>query len=228
MKKEPNLYSGEIIASNINFGSLVKQFELPTKTKGILSSNLQFKIPLKEPTKWSGSGSASLIKGNIFSIPILGPLSPMISGVLDQPRAGYSIAQSATINFFSDNGIIKILNFQALTPGFILNGKGTIDGVNDTLDLEAEMNARGPLRLVGWPISKLLRYKGEGTLKEPKWKPINFSIPLNIIANGEKLIKESKVNDIIPEAINILPNAINKSLKAIEALALPGISPKKK
>ena len=228
MEKDPNLYSGEIIASNIDFGSLVKLFELPTKTKGILSSNLQFKIPLKEPIKWSGSGSASLIKGNIFSIPILGPLSPMISGVLDQPRAGYSVAQSAALNFLSDQGVIKILNFQALTPGFILNGEGTIDGVNDNLDLEAEMNARGPLRLVGWPISKLLRYKGEGTLKEPKWKPINFSIPLNILANGEKLIKESKVNNIIPEAINILPNAINKSLKAIEALTLPGISPKKK
>ena len=227
MEKDPNLYSGEIIASNIDFGSLVKLFELPTKTKGILSSNLQFKIPLKEPIKWSGSGSASLIKGNIFSIPILGPLSPMISGVLDQPRAGYSVAQSAALNFLSDQGVIKILNFQALTPGFILNGEGTIDGVNDNLDLEAEMNARGPLRLVGWPISKLLRYKGEGTLKEPKWKPINFSIPLNILANGEKLIKESKVNNIIPEAINILPNAIDKSLKAIETLTLPGISPKK-
>ena len=227
MEKDPNLYSGEIIASNIDFGSLVKLFELPTKTKGILSSNLQFKIPLKEPIKWSGSGSASLIKGNIFSIPILGPLSPMISGVLDQPRAGYSVAQSATLNFLSDQGVIKILNFQALTPGFILNGEGTIDGVNDNLDLEAEMNARGPLRLVGWPISKLLRYKGEGTLKEPKWKPINFSIPLNILANGEELIKQSKVNKLIPEAINILPNAINKSLKAIETLTLPGISPKK-
>jgi hypothetical protein len=228
MKKDTNLYSGEIIASNIDFGSLVKLFELPTKTKGILSSNLQFKIPLKEPTEWSGSGSASLIKGNIFSIPILGPLSPMISGVLDQPRAGYSIAQSASLNFLSEHGIIKILNFQALTPGFILNGKGTIDGVNNNLDLVAEMNARGPLRLVGWPISKFLRYKGEGTLKEPKWKPINFSIPLNILANGEELIKQSKVNKLIPEAINILPNAINKSLKAIEALTLPGISPKKK
>ena len=227
MEKDPNLYSGEIIASNIDFGSLVKLFELPTKTKGILSSNLQFKIPLKEPIKWSGSGSASLIKGNIFSIPILGPLSPMISGVLDQPLAGYSVAQSATLNFLSDQGVIKILNFQALTPGFILNGEGTIDGVNDNLDLEAEMNARGPLRLVGWPISKLLRYKGEGTLKEPKWKPINFSIPLNILANGEKLIKESKINNIIPEVINILPNAIDKSLKAIETLTLPGISPKK-
>ena len=227
MEKDPNLYSGEIIASNIDFGSLVKLFELPTKTKGILSSNLQFKIPLKEPIKWSGSGSASLIKGNIFSIPILGPLSPMISGVLDQPLAGYSVAQSATLNFLSDQGVIKILNFQALTPGFILNGEGTIDGVNDNLELEAEMNARGPLRLVGWPISKLLRYKGEGTLKEPKWKPINFSIPLNILANGEKLIKESKINNIIPEVINILPNAIDKSLKAIETLTLPGISPKK-
>ena len=151
----------------------------------------------------------------------------MISGVLDQPLAGYSVAQSVTLNFLSDQGVIKILNFQALTPGFILNGEGTIDGVNDNLELEAEMNARGPLRLVGWPISKLLRYKGEGTLKEPKWKPINFSIPLNILANGEKLIKESKVNNIIPEAINILPNAIDKSLKAIETLTLPGISPKK-
>ena len=228
IKKDTNLYSGEIIASNIDFGNLVKLFELPTKTKGILSSNLQFKIPLKEPAEWSGSGSASLIKGNIFSIPILGPLSPMISGVLDQPRAGYSIAQSASLNFLSEQGIIKILNFQALTPGFILDGNGTIDGVNDNLDLIVEMNARGPLRLVGWPISKLLRYKGEGTLKEPKWKPINFSIPLNILANGEKLIKQSKINKIIPEAINILPNAINKSLKAIEALTLPGISPKKK
>ena len=114
MKKEPGVYSGEIIASNINFGNLVNLFKLPTQTQGILSSNMQFKVPLEEPTKWSGSGSVALIKGNIFSIPILGPLSPMISGVLDKPEAGYSVAQSAAVNFLTNQGNLSLLKITSL------------------------------------------------------------------------------------------------------------------
>ena len=45
MKKGPNFYSGEITATNMNFGSLEKLFDLPTNTKGILNSNLQFTSP---------------------------------------------------------------------------------------------------------------------------------------------------------------------------------------
>ena len=83
------------------------------------------------------------------------------------------------------------------------------------------MNARGHLNLVGWPLSRLLRYKGSGELSAPKWEPVNFSIPRNIIADGEKVLKNTNPAEIIPEAIGIIPNTIQNSLKVIEDLTSP-------
>ena len=183
-----------------------------------------FKIPIDEPQKWNGEGNISLTQGNVFSIPILGPISPIISSVLLEPKAGYSVAKSAKATFKTRNGLMNLIDFQALTPSFLLRSNGFINLVDQKINLEAEMNARGHLNLVGWPLSRLLRYKGTGLLSEPKWEPINFSIPRGIIADGEKVLKSSNPAEIIPEAIGIIPNTIQNSIKALEALTVPNQS----
>jgi len=217
-------YNGRIQADNFHFGELVNTFNLKSKTNGIVGGDVGFKIPIDEPQKWNGEGNISLTQGNVFSIPILGPISPIISSVLLEPKAGYSVAKSAKATFKTRNGLMNLIDFQALTPSFLLRSNGFINLVDQKINLEAEMNARGHLNLVGWPLSRLLRYKGTGLLSEPKWEPINFSIPRGIIADGEKVLKSSNPAEIIPEAIGIIPNTIQNSIKALEALTVPNQS----
>ena len=136
-------------------------------------------MPASEPQRWSGSGAAQLTDGDVFAIPVMGPISRLVSGVMDRPTAGYSIATDAHATFTIERGIVRSDDFVALTPGFVLRASGSIDSVEDVLDIDAEMNARGPLRLVGWPLSKLLKYKGEGSLSDPQWRAVNFTLPRN-------------------------------------------------
>ena len=214
-------YNGRIQGENIHFGKLIDTFKLNSKTNGIIGSDIGFKIPINNPEKWSGEGTISLTQGNIISIPILGPISPIISSVLHEPKAGYSVAQSAKATFKTEGGMMNIIDFQALTPSFLLRSNGFINLVDKKINLEAEMNARGHLSLVGWPLSRLLRYKGTGTLSKPKWEPVNFTLPREIIANGERVLKDSNATEIIPEAIGIIPNTIQSSIKALEELTSP-------
>jgi hypothetical protein len=170
-------FSGDLKAQAIDFGQLAELYEIPTQTRGTLGGELRFTVPAADPRRWSGTGQATLKDGDVFAIPTMGPLSKLVSGVLDKPKAGHSVANQASANFLIDRGVIHSANFEALTPGFILRAKGSIDTVEKQLDIDAEMNARGPLRLVSWPISKLLRYKGEGDLSDPTWRPVNFTLP---------------------------------------------------
>ena len=148
--------------------------------------------------------------------------------MLHEPKAGYSVAQSAKTTFKTEDGIMNIIDFQALTPAFLLRSNGRINLVDKKLNLEAEMNARGHLSLVGWPLSRLLRYKGTGSISKPKWEPVNFTLPREIIANGERVLKDSNAAEIIPEAIGIIPNTIQNSIKALEELTSPNKNRKKK
>ena len=224
LSEKEKYYNGRIQADNFQFGDLVNTFNLKSKTNGLVGGDVGFKIPIDEPQKWNGEGNISLTQGNVFSIPILGPISPIISSVLLEPKAGYSVAKSAKATFKTRNGLMNLIDFQALTPSFLLRSNGFINLVDQKINLEAEMNARGHLNLVGWPLSRLLRYKGTGLLSEPKWEPINFSIPRGIIADGEKVLKSSNPAEIIPEAIGIIPNTIQNSIKALEALTVPNQS----
>jgi hypothetical protein len=195
-------FDGEFAANDIDFGQLAALYEIPTESRGTLGGTLKFTVPAEDKKRWSGKGAATLVDGDVFAIPIMGPISRLISGVLDKPKAGYSVATEASANFDIDRGVIRSKNFKALTPGFALQAAGQIDTVAKILDIDAEMNARGPLQIVGWPLSKLLRYKGEGPLSDPTWRPVNFTLPRRRDADGKMLPTEApKITQIIPAAV---------------------------
>lgn len=201
-------YDAAFDATDIDFGQLAELYEIPTKTRGTLAGRLQFAVPADDPKRWSGTGAATLVDGDVFAIPVMGPISRLISGVLARPTAGYSVATQAGATFTIDRGIIRSDDFEALTPGFILRAKGQIDTLTKQLDIAAEMNARGPLRIVSWPLSKLLRYKGEGPVSDPTWRPVNFSLPRRRDENG-KVTPNSR-----PTVVQAIPAAVGAGAKA--------------
>jgi hypothetical protein len=201
---QSNDIQGHLQAEDINFGQLASLYELlGTETGGKLQCNLEFDVPGNTPEKWSGQGTVQITHGDIFSMPFMGGISRqfnanlatrtaslpfLISSVLERTQAGLS--EDATIDSSFRNegdGIVHIDDFKGIAPGFSLQAKGKINTlkVKDQLDITAEMNARGPLKIVGWPIAKLFKYQCEGSLDAPIWRPVNFTLPQQHNADGK-------------------------------------------
>ena len=118
-----------------------------------------------------GRGKLEVTNGDVFAIPVFGPLSGILNSIL--PGAGYSIARSASANFTIKDGIIHTDDFDAAGRLFRLLGYGDIHFLDDKLDFDLRVGGKGPSVLLT-PVYKLFEYVGEGSLKKPDWHPKRF------------------------------------------------------
>ena len=121
----------------------------------------------------NGAGTATIEEGDVFTIPLFGPLSKLIRNVLPEGnKTGYSVAREAKATFRLENGVLKTEDLEALTNAFRFTGRGRVDCADKTVAFDAAVNTRfAPTRMLLTPVSKLLEYTCEGTLTEPKWRP---------------------------------------------------------
>ncbi len=171
-------YAAQLNVDKASFAKLAETYDFETQTQGEITGHFNFTSTGIPGESLTGEGAATIANGNIFAIPVLGPLSKLIDALLPRAKAGYSVAQEATAQFKMSDHKVYTKNFEATTPAFILRGKGSVNTQTKDLNFDAEMNFRRPVAsIVFFPISKLLKYKGEGTLDKPHWRPINFSLP---------------------------------------------------
>ena len=239
MANEGSSISGHLKAEEINFAPMASLYGVDdTNTEGTLACELHFDIPASSPEKWTAKATTTISNADIFSMPFMGKISRqinanlatrtaslpfLISSVLDAKQTVNS-SQGATINatFQNEgNGILQLTNFTGVAPGFTLQANGEINTLktNDQLNIKAEMNARGPLKIVGWPISKLFKYQCKGSFDAPKWHAVNFSL-LNRPNTQQKGILDWKFNTrgILPiPRVIIRPRANNNSAGREEA-----------
>ncbi|MGI9244379.1 MAG: hypothetical protein ACR2RV_26505, partial [Verrucomicrobiales bacterium] len=67
--------------------------------------------------------------------------------------------------------------FRATAGSFKLEGEGDADLIADNIDFNIQMNLRGAPGVVLYPVSRLFKYKGEGSMSAPEWRPVNFTLP---------------------------------------------------
>ena len=128
----------------------------------ILNESLITLLPLK----------IEVTNGNVFAIPIFGPLSGILNSVLPG-TSGYSIAHHASANFTIKDGIAHTDEFDVSGKLFSMLGGGDIYFLDDKLDFDLRIDPKGPGVLLA-PVYKLFEYKGEGSLKQPDWHPKRF------------------------------------------------------
>ena len=121
----------------------------------------------------SGSGKVEVTDGDVFAMPVFGPISDILNAIL--PGSGYSVARKATASFTIKDGIIHTDDFETAGTLFSMLGHGDIHFLDDKLDFELRMSAHGPGVLLT-PMYKLFEYTGEGSLKKPNWHPKRFSL----------------------------------------------------
>jgi hypothetical protein len=117
-----------------------------------------------------GSGALTILNGDLYSIPIVGVLAPMLGTILPKQIAGYNIAKEADCTFEVADGNLVTKNFEALTSTFKILLDGRIDFLRDVLDMDAQVRVRGLPGIVFLPFSELLEYKGTGSVSEPRWE----------------------------------------------------------
>lgn len=165
------LFSGEVLLAQASFNEL-SQILNPSSmpTQGKITTAFRFTNSNSLETL-NGSGQLLLEENDVFSVPLLGPLSGFVSAIFPLSKVIYSRARDASGDFTVTNGIVETKAFKAKTPAFELTVSGLINLPQDRLGLTARMNLRGIPGILFFPVSKIMEYEAGGTLTEPGWTP---------------------------------------------------------
>ena len=170
--REPNPYAGELRLDAVSFRQFAQTYSKQDDTsEGDLSGHLKFTGRMNDWKALKGNGVIIIVNGNLMSVPILGPLTPLLGAVLPKPIAGYNIAKEASCNFTVDDGFVTTNDLVALTTSFRITSRGSVNIIRDEIDFDAEVRVRGLLAIPTFLLSELLGYRGTGTVANTKWSP---------------------------------------------------------
>ena len=173
-------YSGAFQWSRLHFNEIGKLYEFNKTERGLLTGRLDFSGEAKNMRRFNGKGDLALERGNLFSVPMLGPLSPLISTVLGKRNPAQQLAEDASATFIIKNGVIYSNDFLATTHSLKFTGEGKIDLHTKNIDLLFRMNARGLFSFFSLPIRPLIglfQFQGKGYVMDPKWNTVIFTTP---------------------------------------------------
>lgn len=172
LRREDQTYTSTIRTKRIDFESLTKLFFQYDGSGGALNGEFKFSGKGEDARSLSGKGSLEVIDGNVFAIPLFGPLSKLFDMVL--PGAGYQQAHMGAATFEVKDGIFETRDFAVKGNGFAMIGDGQLHFLDDKIDFDIRLNARGAPGVVLFPVSKLFEYHGEGSLSRPVWRSKRF------------------------------------------------------
>jgi hypothetical protein len=164
-------YRAGLSVSQINFPLLTDLYYNYKTAQGVLKGTYNFTGLGTDWRTMRGDGKVEVSNGDVFAIPIFGPLSGILNKIL--PGSGYSIARTGTADFKVENGIIHTDDFEAAGALFSMLGHGDIHFLDDKLDFSLRLDMKGPGVLLT-PMYKLFEYAGTGSLKKPDWHPKVF------------------------------------------------------
>ncbi|MEO8792097.1 MAG: AsmA-like C-terminal region-containing protein [Chthoniobacteraceae bacterium] len=155
--------------AGVDFAKLSKLYFGFDDSKGKLDGTCTFTGKGDEALSIRGEGEVSVTEGNVFAIPFLGPLSDILNKIV--PGMGYSRAHKATATFTMGDGILSNKDLVIAGNGFSMYGGGRIWMVEDKIDYDIRINARGLPGVLLFPVSKLLEYRANSRFTKPDWRP---------------------------------------------------------
>jgi hypothetical protein len=171
---------GEMTWTKLSLPELTSTYGFPMKGGGNLTGRIEFSLTDGKVETMNGEGLIALEKTELFSVPIFGPLSPLMSGVLNDRRAGFERAKNAFCTFKIKDGILHTRDFHTATTSLVFAGDGEVDLKKRTIDMTMRMNAHGLLGLITLPLRPfygMFQFRGTGPLKDTKWENVRFTAP---------------------------------------------------
>jgi len=175
-RTNPLGFQGALGVNALSFKEFSRTYTPDYETEGDLTGHVNFNGKFGDWTTLRGDGVAIIVNGNLYAVPILGPLTPLLGGFLPSPIKGYNVAKEANCTFTIQNGFVFTEDLEALTTAFRLVARGNANFIKDEVEFDAQARIRGLPGLVLRPVSELLEYQARGTISEPAWKPrlLNF------------------------------------------------------
>jgi len=177
----PQPYTGELRLDGVSFQRFAQVYSKTNDTEGDITGHFRFAGRMNDWMALKGGGAAIIVNGNLYAVPILGPLTPILGSVLPAQIKGYNVAKEGNCTFEVADGYFVTKNFEALTSVFKIAMGGKIDFINDAVDLTAQVRIRGLPGLVFLPFSELLEYRGTGSIRDTQWKSNLLSSNRNAI-----------------------------------------------
>ena len=171
---------GELSWTQLSLPDLTSAYGFQMKGGGTVTGRIEFALADGKVETMAGKGLLALEKAELFSVPMFGPLTPLVSGVLNDERAGFQRAKAAFCTFTIQDGILRSNDFQTSTSSLNFAGDGSVDLAQRTLDMNMRLNARGLLGLITLPLrpfSGLFQFHGSGPLKDTRWESMKFTAP---------------------------------------------------
>lgn len=165
----PKIYRARVSGSGVDFESLTGLYFGYRESEGKLSGQFDWKSPLQDSEALIGSGEVRVRDGNVFAIPIFGPLSVVMNEII--PGAGYQNARNATASFTIEDGTLNTQDLEVDGRGFGMFGEGDLYLFRDQMDFSMRINAKGVPGIILFPVSKVFEYVSDGTMSDPKWRP---------------------------------------------------------
>ena len=166
-------YRAKLAVDAMDFPRLTDLYWNYKTAHGQLSGTYDFTGVGDNARLMQGDGKLTVANGDVFAIPVFGPLSGILGSLLPGKAAGYSIAREGKASFTAKNGILHTDDFEAAGGWFSMLGDGDIYFLDDKLDFNIRISPKGAGLLLA-PVYKLFEYKGEGSLKNPDWHPKGF------------------------------------------------------
>ncbi len=164
-------YTASIAVAKVDFPSLTDLYFKYQTSRGELYGKCDFGGVGSEKKLLHGAGSIEVRNGNVFAIPVFGPLSELLNKLF--AGAGYSVAHEATAPFTIRDGVIHTDKLKVSGNLYAMVGHGDIDFVKNARDFDIRIDASGPGALLT-PLYQLFEYHGSGSLTKPVWKPKRF------------------------------------------------------
>ena len=177
-KPQAQPYEGELRFNAMSFKKFTQLYTPDSEpTEGDVTGHAEFTGRLGGWKSLNGKGTLVILNSNLYSVPILGPLTPLLGALLPKPIKGYNVAKEANATFNIADGFATTNDLEALTGVFRIEAKGKIDFLEDKIFFHAQSKFRGLPGLVLFPVSRILEYTGEGSVEKTVWRPRFFSLP---------------------------------------------------
>lgn len=164
-------YHAVLDVTGIDFSRLTNLYFDFKTAKGSMAAHYEWNGAGSEPRTMTGQGTIELRNGDIFAIPIFGPLSDLVNAVI--PGLGYRVARKASAPFTLKEGVIHTNDFRVDGGTFGVLGRSDVYFLANKLDCDVRVSASG-LGALLTPLYNFFEYKGEGSLNHPTWRPKNF------------------------------------------------------
>ena len=171
---------GELSWTQLSLPALTSTYGFQVTGGGTVTGRGEFSLTDGKVETMAGEGLLAIEKAVLFSVPMFGPLTPLIGGVLNDEKAGIQRAKDAFCTFTIRDGILVTRDFQTSTTSLNFAGDGSVNLSERSIDMTMRMNARGLLRFITLPLrpfSGLFQFRGTGSLKAPEWQKEKFSAP---------------------------------------------------